>query len=70
MIVSLPVIDNSSANLNIISMNGKVIKTVKLNTLNTSSNVALDVSTLSNGVYILMLKDGLNISSSKFVVEN
>jgi len=69
MIINLPVIESNSANLNVICTNGKVIKTFKLNTQNNSTNMTLDVSDLSKGVYILMLNDGVNNNSSKFVVE-
>ena len=70
MVINLPVIENNSANLNLISINGKVIKSIQLKSQNTSSNMVLDVSDLTKGIYILMLNDGVNMTSSKFVVED
>lgn len=62
-------IETATANLNVMSVDGKLIKSVMLNTQNSNSSFLVDVTSLTKGMYYLVLVDGASTKSSKFVVE-
>lgn len=69
MIVSIPAIQNNSASLSLVGLNGRTIKTVQLGTQSSNSNLSVNVAGLSKGIYVLTLKDGATVKTAKVVVE-
>lgn len=62
-------IETATASLNVLSADGKLIKSIVLDTQNSNSSFSIDVASLIKGVYYLVLQDGTSTKSSKFVVE-
>lgn len=61
--VLLRMAPNESSRLQLTDLQGKIIQTVKLNKM----REVLDVSSLSNGIYILNYTDGVHIEKLKFI---
>jgi len=58
-----------NAQINIFDMQGRIVKTVNYNKLQTGNNtLKFDVETLNKGTYILQLVAGSKSSTSKFVI--
>ena len=69
MNVSIPAIQSNTASLSLVGLNGRTIKTVQLGTQSSNSNVSLNVVGISKGVYMLTLRDGATVKTTKVVVE-
>ena len=69
MIVTVPTIQNASASLSLVNLVGKVSRNVQLSNTFSDSKVTLDVAGLAKGVYILVLKDGMNTQTTKVVIQ-
>jgi hypothetical protein len=67
--VTVDKIETATASLNVVSVDGKLVKSVMLNTQNSNSSFLIDVTSLTKGMYYLVLTDGIATKSSKFVVE-
>jgi hypothetical protein len=61
-----PVSENT--NCSIFDIQGRTVKQQSLADLKDASN-AIDVSNLSDGLYLLQIADGGNLSYSKFVIQ-
>lgn len=66
--VSLQTIQSQSATLRLVSLEGKIIKTVQLGSGNSNSSVSVDAAGLAKGIYLLTLKDGDIVKTSKVLV--
>jgi len=66
VLVSVGDFTSNTASLELVNIQGKKVlaREVKAN-----SNVSIDISSLSKGIYFMLLKDGTTIQSSKLVVE-
>ena len=69
MVVSIPTIQNATASLSLVNLVGKVTRNIQLSNNNSESKLTVDVAGLAKGVYILVLKDGLNTQSTKVVIQ-
>ena len=68
VVVSLNKIDTKTATLNLIGMDGKVLKTIMVTDQNSFGNVTMDVSNLSKGMYLLQLTDGNYNTTQKVII--
>lgn len=62
-------IETNNASLNMISIDGKLIKSYTLKTTNSNSSFLIDVQALPKGLYQLTLNDGRSVKTSKVIVE-
>ncbi len=69
LVVNLNKIDTKTASLEIITMEGKVVKTVAITDQNSFGNITLDVTGLIKGMYLLQLNDGNYTSTQKLIVD-
>ena len=69
MVVSIPSIQNATASLSLVNLVGKVTRIVQLTNNNSGGKVTVDVAGLAKGVYILVLKDGMNAQTTKVVIQ-
>ena len=69
LVVSVNKIDTKTATLTLVGLDGKVLKSIQLNDQNSFSNVTIDVSNLSKGMYLLQLNDG-NFKNTQKVIIN
>ncbi len=61
-------IDNNKASIEIINLQGKVIKTISLTEQQSNSNILIDVSNLSKGMYLVKLFNGSTIKTNKLII--
>ena len=66
--VSLQTIQNHFASLSLTSVDGKTVKTIQLSSGNSNSSVSFNVSGIAKGIYLLTLRDGNTIKSSKVLI--
>ncbi len=67
--VSLETIESKTASLQLINTDGKAVRNVVLNKQLSNTNVLMDVSNVSKGVYILILRDGDFVKTSKVIID-
>jgi len=66
--VSLQTIQSHSASLSLTSIDGKTVKTIQLSNGNPNSSVSFNVSGIAKGIYLLTLRDGNTIKTSKVLI--
>jgi hypothetical protein len=66
--VALQTIQSSKASVSLVNVNGRIIKTIPLTSLQSNSNIQISVSDIAKGNYFLVLKDGSTVKSSKVLV--
>jgi hypothetical protein len=67
--VQLDNILNNRSSLNLINVEGKIVKSTFLNQQNSNTTVSFDVANISRGVYYLVIKDGQTTKTSKVIIE-
>jgi hypothetical protein len=68
VVVLVDNIENNKANIEIVNLQGKVIKTISLTEQQSNSNIMIEVSNLSKGMYLLKLFNGSTIKTSKLII--
>ncbi len=66
--IQLQAIVSGSASLQLVNIEGKMIRNVVLSSANSDSNINIDISNLTRGVYYLKLKDGPVLQTSKVMI--
>ncbi len=66
--VLLETINSNTASLQLVNSQGNMVRNIILGSRNSDSNIAIDISTLTKGVYYLTLKDGPVVSTSKVMI--
>ena len=67
--VNLEKVENNDAALELINFEGKRIKRFSVNKLDANRNIILDLKDLNKGLYLLILKDGVNSKASKLLID-
>jgi hypothetical protein len=67
--VFLDKLENNDATLELISVEGKKIKTIKLNKQDANNSISIDLKGFDKGIYLLSLKDGANSKTSKLLID-
>lgn len=67
--VFLDKVENNDAALELISVEGKKVKTISLNKQNSNNSIIVDLKGLNKGIYLLTLKDGANSKTSKLLID-
>ncbi|MBC7426462.1 MAG: Omp28-related outer membrane protein [Bacteroidia bacterium] len=67
--VSLSLLENTDVSFEIMSIDGKVLKTIKIGTVNGDQLSTIDVSEFSKGIYLLNITAGTEKIVKKFIVE-
>jgi hypothetical protein len=67
--VHLGKVENNDAALELINFEGKKINTFRVNKQDSNQNKTLDLKGFDKGIYLLILKDGLNSKASKLLID-
>ncbi|MFP5040654.1 T9SS type A sorting domain-containing protein [Parasediminibacterium sp. JCM 36343] len=67
--VSLQTINSKQASIDLVSINGKKVKSINISNTDSNSNIAIDCSNVATGTYFLVLRDGSTVKTTKVVVE-
>ena len=68
VVIIIDKIESNKANLEIINMQGKVLKTISLTDQQSNSNLLVDVNNFSKGMYLIKLNNGSTIKTSKLII--
>lgn len=69
LFVQLGIINNSSAVVSLVDLQGKIKRSVNVNQSNSNTTLTLAVQGLPEGLYFLTIKDGADLQSSKVIIK-
>ena len=67
--VQVDKVNNPTATVSLLNTDGKMVRSVVVNKQQANNNIAIDVANVAAGVYMLILKDGDNVKTSKVIIE-
>lgn len=67
--VLLETINSGSASLQLTNAEGKMVRNVMISNRNSDSNISIDISSLTRGLYYIILKDGPSVQTTKVLVD-
>ena len=68
VVILVDEIEHKNASIDFINLQGKVIKTIALTDQQSNSNLIVDVSSFSKGMYIVKLNNGSVIKTNKLII--
>ncbi|MBS4043023.1 MAG: T9SS type A sorting domain-containing protein [Chitinophagaceae bacterium] len=68
VVILIDEIQNKNASIDFINLQGKVIKTIAITEQQSNSNLIVDVSNFSRGLYIVKLNNGSVVKTNKLII--
>lgn len=67
--VRIPALNANEASMSVVDLHGKVITSRSIDRLQAETEIALDLTFLPSGIYILLLQDGGQVQREKLIVQ-